>query len=69
MRRPVTDADPRCDPVVAWRTERLRAAGLSPELARRIACDRGYDVHAVLELVDRGCSPELAARIMAPIEP
>jgi hypothetical protein len=24
-------------------------------------------VHAILELIDRGCPPELAARIVAPI--
>jgi hypothetical protein len=26
------------------------------------------DVHALLELVDRGCPPVLAARIMAPLD-
>jgi hypothetical protein len=25
------------------------------------------DVHALLQLVDRGCPPELAARILSPI--
>jgi hypothetical protein len=27
------------------------------------------DLHALLELVDRGCPPALAARILAPLEP
>jgi hypothetical protein len=57
------------DPVVAWRTEQLRAAGFPHTLARQIACEGVYDLHAVLELVDRGCPAELAARILAPIEP
>jgi hypothetical protein len=32
-----------------------------------LANDRRFDLHAVLELVDRGCPPELAARILAPL--
>jgi len=52
--------------VVAWRTERLLAAGFETELAGSLAEDGAVDLHAVLELVDRGCPPELAARIHAP---
>jgi hypothetical protein len=37
-------------------------------LAARLASDPDYDLHALLELVDRGCPAELAARIVAPIE-
>jgi hypothetical protein len=54
--------------VVAWRTERLSEAGLPRELARRVAADCAYDLHAVLELVDRGCPAELALRILAPLD-
>jgi hypothetical protein len=54
--------------VVAWRTERLTAAGLPAALARPIAADCGYDLHALLSLVDYGCPAELAARIIAPLE-
>jgi hypothetical protein len=28
---------------------------------------RAIDVHALLQLVDRGCPPELAARILSPV--
>jgi hypothetical protein len=45
---------------------RLRDAGFRGEFAERLAGDRHYDVHALLELVDLGCAPELAARILAP---
>jgi hypothetical protein len=38
------------------------------ELARRVAANCAYDLHAVLELVDRGCPPELALRIVAPLD-
>jgi hypothetical protein len=55
-------------PVVEWRRGRLLAAGLAPEAAARLAADCGVDVHAVLELIDRGCPPELAARILAPLD-
>jgi hypothetical protein len=33
-----------------------------------LANDRRIDLHAVLELIDRGCPPGLAARILTPIE-
>jgi hypothetical protein len=44
------------------------AAGFPLALARRMASDPGVDVHALLELVDRGCPPKLAAKIMAPLD-
>ena len=56
------------EPVVAWRVRRLRNAGLGPALAAKIAADCGYDLHALLGLVDRGCPPELAVRILAPLD-
>jgi hypothetical protein len=54
--------------VVAWRIDRLRDAGCSAQLAEALARDARYDLHALLELVDRGCPPELAAEILAPLE-
>lgn len=65
-RHPLTA--PGTDPVVLWRASRLSDAGFSPELADALAHDRAYDLHAVLELVDRGCPPDLAARILAPLD-
>jgi hypothetical protein len=56
------------EPVLAWRLRRLRATGLPDGTARRVAADRGYDLHALFGLVDRGCPPELAVRIVAPLE-
>lgn len=66
-KRAIND-DSAWDPVRAWRTERLGQAGLPKELARRVAADCAYDLHAVLDLVDRGCPAELALRILAPLE-
>lgn len=60
--------EPQDDAVAAWRVERLREAGFSLEQAKHVAGRRTYDLHALLELIDRGCSPELAVRILTPIE-
>jgi hypothetical protein len=54
--------------VIAWRSEQLAASGFPDVLAARLASDHRFDLHALLQLVDRGCPPELAARILAPVE-
>jgi hypothetical protein len=56
------------DLTVRWRTRQLREAGFDPQLAEALARDCAYDLHAVLGLVDNGCPPELAARILAPLD-
>ena len=47
----------------------LRHAGFDARLAAAVAADRRYDVRAILDLVDRGCPPPLAARILTPLGP
>jgi hypothetical protein len=54
--------------IVAWRRDRLSEAGFSRPLARRLAADGRFDLHALIELVERGCPPELAVRILAPFD-
>jgi hypothetical protein len=54
--------------VVAWRRNQLTGAGFSLPLAARIAGDPRYDLHALIELTERGCAPELAVRILAPLD-
>jgi hypothetical protein len=51
-----------------WRREELVRAGFPPRLARRLAHDHAYDLHALIELAERGCPPALAARILAPLD-
>jgi len=51
-----------------WRRRRLIAAGFEAALASRLARDDGVDLHELLVLLDRGCPPELAARILAPLD-
>jgi hypothetical protein len=54
--------------VTTWRRCRLLEAGVEPDLADAVARDRRIDLHAVLGLIDRGCPPTLAVRILAPLE-
>jgi hypothetical protein len=55
------------DEVVRWRCEQLVASGFADALAARIAQNAHYDLHALIELSERGCQPELAVRILAPL--
>jgi hypothetical protein len=54
---------------VAWRRDLLTRCGFSLELASALAGDPDHDVHRLIELVEHGCSPQLAVRILAPTEP
>ena len=51
-----------------WRREQLVVSGFSLPLAARLANDGRYDLHALIELTERGCEPELAVRIVAPLD-
>jgi len=46
--------------VVRWRRERLTESGFALTVAARLAEDARYDLHALIELVERGYRPELA---------
>jgi hypothetical protein len=54
--------------VVRWRRRQLVDSGFPLPLAARLAKDQRYDLHALIELAERGCDSELAVRILAPIE-
>ena len=54
--------------VVRWRCELLLRSGFPARLAAAVSRDGGYDVHRLLELVERGCPAELAVRIVAPLD-
>lgn len=55
------------DDVFAWRRSQLLRSGFPQPLAGRVAHDGNYDLHRLIELVERGCPPELALRILAPL--
>jgi hypothetical protein len=54
--------------VRSWRRLRLSEAGFAPDLADAVASDPRFDLHALLQLVDRGCPPVLAVRILSPLD-
>jgi hypothetical protein len=63
-----TTGAPSLDEVVRWRCEQLVESGFALPQAARIAKNAHYDLHALIELVERGCQPELAVRILAPVD-
>jgi hypothetical protein len=63
MRAECADSD-----VVSWRWSQLVRSGFPDTLAASVAGDDHYDLHRLIELVERGCSPELALRILAPLD-
>jgi hypothetical protein len=52
---------------VAWRRARLRKAGFGTALTEQLSREPAVDLHALIGLVERGCPPPLAARILAPL--
>jgi hypothetical protein len=54
--------------LLTWRRDQLAASGFPLPLASRIARDFRYDIHALIELVERGCAADLAVRILAPLD-
>ena len=43
-------------------------AGFSRPLAGELAGDPRYDLHALIELVETGSPPDVAVRILAPLD-
>jgi hypothetical protein len=64
---PGTDSTPRGE-LTNWRMEQLVRAGFDAQLAASVAADRAMDLHELIELVERGCPPALAGRILAPLD-
>jgi hypothetical protein len=50
--------------VERWRAEELLRAGFDPSAAVELASRLDVDLHAATDLIDRGCPPELALRIL-----
>ena len=54
---------------VGWRFRLLLPTGLDVDHALELAEDHAVDVHRLVDLVDHGCPPLLAVRIVAPLIP
>jgi hypothetical protein len=50
--------------VERWRAEELMRAGFDPAAAVELAASFEVDLHAAIALLEQGCSPELALRIL-----
>ena len=50
--------------VERWRTDELLRVGYELETATLMAADLEVDLHAAIDLVERGCPPDIAARIL-----
>jgi hypothetical protein len=47
-----------------WRAEELERAGYEPRAAGRLAVRHDVDLHAAVELLERGCPADLALKIL-----
>jgi len=47
-----------------WRADELERAGFQPRQAGRLAVRHDVDLHTATDLLARGCSPELALKIL-----
>lgn len=54
--------------LVIWRRQYLVGVGVDPQLAATVAADLRWDLNALLQLLERGCPPHLAARILDPVD-
>ena len=52
------------DRVERWRTAELMRVGFAGDDAVALAARTEVDLHEAIELVQRGCPPELAVRIL-----
>jgi hypothetical protein len=50
--------------IVRWRVERLLAAGYDGAAALLLGIELAVDLHAAVDLLRDGCSPETALRIL-----
>jgi hypothetical protein len=50
--------------VERWRAEALERAGYDAETAAELARRQDVDLHFALSLIDAGCPPQTAARIL-----
>ena len=67
--RTLSSLKPAGAEVNRWRRDQLVLSGFSASLATRVSEDPRYDLHCLIQLVEPGCPPELAVRILAPLEP
>ncbi|HEU5362850.1 MAG TPA: hypothetical protein VFU56_05875 [Gaiellaceae bacterium] len=50
--------------VESWRAQELERAGFPEDVAAELAMRNDVDLHRAIGLLEKGCSPELAAEIL-----
>ena len=50
--------------VERWRAEELMRAGYDPDQAQQLAARHDIDLRTATTLLDQGCAPDLALRIL-----
>jgi hypothetical protein len=56
--------DTELDRIERWRAEELVRAGYGKRAAERLAARHDVDLHLAVGLLERGCPPELALKIL-----
>lgn len=56
--------DTEVEKIQRWRAEELERAGYGTRAAGRLAARQDIDLHRAVELLDQGCPPELAVKIL-----
>lgn len=56
--------DTELERIQAWRAEELERAGYGTRAAGRLAARHDIDLHRAVGLVEQGCPPELAVKIL-----
>jgi hypothetical protein len=59
-----TYVETEAERVERWRTEELLRVGFDFQTATVMAAEPAVDLHTAIGLIERGCPPELAARIL-----
>jgi hypothetical protein len=56
--------DPELERIESWRMDALARAGYTPADAAQLASRHDVDLHRAVELLEKGCEPALALRIL-----
>jgi hypothetical protein len=59
-----TEVFQETEQVEAWRAEQLELAGYGAAAAAKLAMRQDVDLHVAVEMLARGCSPDLALKIL-----
>lgn len=62
----MTSKETAAEALENWRRLELIQFGFPGPLAARVARDERYDLQQLIELVEQGCAPAVAVRILSP---